>query len=73
MRVPHPMVAYRQFWDDAPLEFLHYQFEPKLLAMADTWVQAHPLAPGVVAAVASGGGGGGFQAGHSRLKKHDEV
>ena len=36
-------------------------------------VQAHPLAPGVVAAVASGGGGGGFQAGHSRLKKHDEV
>ena len=75
MNQPHPLVAYRQFWDDAPLEFLHYQFERKAPSMSDTWVNSHPTAVRygqvlqVDGSVAGGGGAGVGALGH----KHDEV
>ena len=64
---PHPLVAYRQLWEEVPNAFLHYQFERKDPAAADSWANAHPVAPHVV------GGGTRPAPTAKQRERHDEV
>ena len=50
-----------------PNAFLHYQFERKDPAAADSWANAHPVAPYVV------GGGARPVPSAKQRERHDEV